>query len=90
MASKTVSVRLDPETLERLGALSKAMDRPRAWLMAHAIRHYVENQAWQIEAIQHAVDRLEKGKAKFIDHEKVEEWVNSWGTDDERETPKCV
>ena len=52
MRNKTVSVRLDSETLERLGAIAKAMDRPRAWLMAHAIpARYVEEQSWQIRAI---------------------------------------
>jgi predicted transcriptional regulator len=43
--NKTVSVRLDSETLERLGGIAKAMDRPRAWLMAHAIQRYVEERA---------------------------------------------
>jgi len=40
MASKTVSVRLKSETLEKLGAMAEAMHRPRAWLMAHAIERY--------------------------------------------------
>jgi predicted transcriptional regulator len=38
MASKIVSVRLQAETLEKLSAMSEVMHRPRAWLMAHAMR----------------------------------------------------
>ncbi len=35
MTSKTVSVRLDQDTLEHLGVLATIMNRPKAWLMAH-------------------------------------------------------
>ncbi len=37
MPLKATSVRLDDETLKRVGDIAEAMDRPRAWLMAHAI-----------------------------------------------------
>ncbi|WP_250654739.1 CopG family ribbon-helix-helix protein [Alkalimarinus coralli] len=38
MALKATSVRLDDETLKRVGQMAEAMDRPRAWLMAQAIK----------------------------------------------------
>jgi predicted transcriptional regulator len=40
MALKATSVRLDDETLTRVGQMAEAMDRPRAWLMAEAIKQY--------------------------------------------------
>ncbi|MFO1430657.1 MAG: CopG family ribbon-helix-helix protein [Candidatus Competibacteraceae bacterium] len=89
MTSKTVSVRLDQDTLERLGVLATVMNRPKAWLMAHAIRRYVEDQAWQVEAIQQAVQRQEHGEAKFAEHEQVMAWLESWGADSEQEPPAC-
>lgn len=89
MASKTVSVRLDPETLDKLGHMAEAMHRPRAWLMAHAIERYVEHEAWQVEAIQEAVDTLESGKARFASHEEVQRWLEGWGTANEGEPPAC-
>ena len=46
MTSKIVSVRLQSETLEKLGAMAEAMHRPRAWLMAHAIERYIEHESW--------------------------------------------
>src|SRR5262245_38902350 len=63
MASKTVSVRLKSETLEKLGAMAEAMHRPRAWLMAHAIERYIAHEAWQVTAIQVAMDELDTGHA---------------------------
>ena len=65
------------------------MDRPRAWLMTHAIpARYVEEQSWQVVAIQKAMKRLQNGEAKFADHKQVEGWLKSWGTTSEGEPPK--
>jgi predicted transcriptional regulator len=86
---KSVSVRLDDDTLERLETLAKTMDRPRAWVMAQAIRQYVEAQSWQVAAIQQATERIHKGEAKFAAHEEVEAWLETWGNDDEKAPPEC-
>ena len=89
MAKETISVRLERETLDRLSAMAKATGRTRGTLMTHAIEKYVENEAWQVAAVQEAVDELERGKADLADHEDVAEWLNSWGTDNEAEPPAC-
>src|SRR5882672_3484837 len=52
MPSKTVSVRLAPETLTKLDTLAEAMQRPRAWLIAHAIERYMDTEAWHRRARQ--------------------------------------
>ena len=49
MSLKAVSVRLDDETLNRVGQVADAMGKSRAWLMAHAIRQYVEYEACQMD-----------------------------------------
>jgi predicted transcriptional regulator len=87
MPSKTVSVRLTSETLAKLDVMAKAMQRPRAWLMARAIERYVETEAWQIAAIRQAVDELERGQADLLPHDEVARWLDSWGTDRETEPP---
>ena len=51
MPLKATSVRLDDETLARVGEMAKAMDRPRAWLMAEAIKP--ENGITIYEVTQH-------------------------------------
>lgn len=33
MSLKAISVRLDDETLARIGRMADAMNRPRAWIM---------------------------------------------------------
>lgn len=87
--SQTVSVRLDDDTLKQLDTMAKAADRSRAWLMAQAVKQYVVHEAWQIEAIQKSLEKMESGAAKFADHGKVAQWLASWGSENEKGRPKC-
>lgn len=38
-----------------------------------------ERQEWQIEAIKQALKKANSKKAKFIGHEEVVAWLNTWG-----------
>ncbi len=40
MPLKATSVRLDDETLARVGEMAKAMDRPRAWLKSGLFKRW--------------------------------------------------
>jgi RHH-type rel operon transcriptional repressor/antitoxin RelB len=88
MLKGTVSVRLDEVTLERLAAIAKATGRSRGALMSHAIERYVESEAWQVAAIQKAMDDLSRGDAGLVDHLEVAAWLDSWGTPDELDPPE--
>ena len=69
MSMKATSVRLDDETLERVGRMAEAMDRPRAWLMAHAIRKFVEQEEWFIREVEQGIEAADQGQ--LIDHAEV-------------------
>ena len=62
MKSQTVSARLDPETAKKLDLLVKSTARSRSYLVAEAIGTYVEEQAWQIEAIEEGIKDADQGK----------------------------
>lgn len=62
MATKATSVRLDDETLERVGRMAEAMDRPRAWLMAHAIKKFIEQEEWFIREVELGIEAADKGQ----------------------------
>jgi predicted transcriptional regulator len=87
--SQTVSIRLDDKVLSQLDIMSKIADRSRAWLMAQAVKQYVDREAWQVEAIQRSVVKLKNGTAKFTTHDAVTQWLESWGTENETEPPQC-
>ena len=69
MGLKATSVRLDEETLERVGQMAAAMDRPRAWLMAQAIKQFVEREEWFVKQVQEGIEAADAGD--LIAHEDV-------------------
>lgn len=62
-------MRLDDETLARVGQMAEAMDRPRAWLMAEAIKQYVAREEWFIREVEKGVSAADEGR--LIDHADV-------------------
>jgi RHH-type transcriptional regulator, rel operon repressor / antitoxin RelB len=80
-------LRLDAATLRRLDQLAEVTERRKAWLAAQAVKDYLELNEWQTPAISAAVKRADLRDAKFIDHEKVDAWLDSWGTPQERKLP---
>ena len=69
MPLKATSVRLDDETLTRVGQMAEAMDRPRAWLMAEAIKQYVAREEWFICEVKKGVKAADEGR--LIDHADI-------------------
>ena len=69
MPLKATSVRLDEATLEQVGKMAEAMDRPRAWLMAYAIKQYVEREQWFISEIDKGIQSADEGR--LLDHDDV-------------------
>ena len=74
MSLKATSVRLDDETLTRVGQMAEAMDRSRAWLMAEAIKQYVAREEWFIREVEEGVKAADEGR--LIDHADLKaKWV---------------
>ncbi len=87
--SKTspVSVRLDPDLNDRVGAIAAALDRPKSWVIEQAVQDFVAMQEWQLAAIDAGIAAADAGHV--VDHDEVVAWVKSWGRPDERPMPKC-
>jgi RHH-type transcriptional regulator, rel operon repressor / antitoxin RelB len=84
----TITVRLDASLKTKLEALSQSTQRSKSWLAAEAIAAYVNQEAWQIQQIEAAVEQANRPDAEWVDHEAVSTWLKTWGTDDET-TPPC-
>jgi len=69
MTNQTITIRAESETVEKISAIAKAMDRSRNWVIEDALKQYVEQQAWFIEGIQQAKTSL--ASEKGIPHEEV-------------------
>ena len=69
MPLKATSVRLDDDTLTRVGQMAKAMDRPRAWLVAEAINPYVAREQWFIQQVEKGIEAADDGR--LVDHADI-------------------
>ena len=84
----TLSVRVPPEIRDQLEDLADVTGRTKSFLAAEAIENYLATQAWQVKAIKKAVEKANGKNAKFIDHNKIVDWVSSWDNEDEAGMPK--
>ena len=77
MGTSTVSARLDPNTLKKLDNLSKATQRSKSFLVAEAVQKYIDDQEWQIQAIEEGIKEADKGQ--FASDKEVRKFFSKWG-----------
>ena len=86
-ASATITIRASREEIERLKALAEATNRSVSFLGHEAIARYLAEQEWQVAAIEETLAKSEAG-AETIPHERVVEWLDSWGSEHEQPPPR--
>jgi len=88
--TKPVGIKLDEELQNRLKALGERCERSPHWLMKKAICEFLDRMETEETERQILLDRWnhyqETGEA--VSHEKVANWLNTWGTDKEQECPQ--
>src|SRR5882672_10032421 len=85
--SASMTVRLTPETNEKLEELARDTKRSKSQLASEAIENYVRHNAWQVAHIRAALAEDEKD-GLGVPHDEVMRWVESWGADDELPRPQ--
>jgi RHH-type transcriptional regulator, rel operon repressor / antitoxin RelB len=83
----TITVRLNAGLKAKLEALALSTQRSKSWLAAEAITAYIEQESWQIQQIEEAIQQADHPNAEWIAHEDVSAWLNTWGTKDETAAP---
>jgi RHH-type transcriptional regulator, rel operon repressor / antitoxin RelB len=86
MSVSSFTIRLDVSIKKRLEKLAKHTGQSRSFLAAQAIIEYLEVNEWQVNGIRQAIASLDRGEG--VTHERVRDWVASWGGEDERPIPK--
>ena len=87
MPKTSISVRLDSELGDKLSTVAARLDRPKSWVVEHALKEFIEIQLWQFAAIEEGLRDADAGRVVL--HEDVVAWVESWGRPDERPMPEC-
>lgn len=74
-----VSSRIEKTISLKLDLLSKATARSRSFLIGEAIKAYVEDQSWQIEAIEEGIKQA--NQRKFAPDSKVRSTFAKYGVE---------
>jgi predicted transcriptional regulator len=86
-----VAVKLNDETKARIKHLATVKQRSAHWLMREAIETYLaieeEKAALYADAHKAWLDYQETGL--HLTGEEVFTWLDTWGTENEMEAPKC-
>lgn len=87
----TTSVKLNDELADRLKHLADLKRRTPHWLMVEAINRYIDQEekrtALYADAMESWRDYEETGE--HVTWDEARSWLQSWGTEDEQEPPKC-
>jgi predicted transcriptional regulator len=75
----TITARLDSDTRTRLEKLAASTSRSRSWLVAEAVKQYVTEQSWQVEAIEEGIREADAGN--FATDDEVKEAFGRWDVD---------
>lgn len=83
----TLTIRVDKAMKARLERAAKQQRRSKAFVAVAAIEEYLSVQEWQEARIRKAIASADRGAG--VAHESVRDWVESWGTENERDAPKA-
>ncbi|MHB1397965.1 MAG: CopG family ribbon-helix-helix protein [Trichloromonadaceae bacterium] len=85
------SVKLDDDLKSRIQHLAEARNRSAHWIMREAIRDYVEREEAREDFKQEAMASWTayQETGRHLTGQEVRNWLNTWGTDEEKEIPQC-
>jgi predicted transcriptional regulator len=86
MAQTSILVQLDPVVQARLTALAEDRRQPVSEVAAEVISTFLAPDSWEHKHIRAGMGELEEGKG--VSNERVMEWLDSWGAENELPAPK--
>lgn len=90
-ASKPMSVKLDTDIRTRIERLAKVRQRSTHWMMREAINQYVDREEKREAFRQDTVNAWDEYQETGLHATaaEVDEWLASWGTENELSAPQC-
>ena len=91
IAAKTMSVKLDLSTRARVENLAEARQRTAHWVMREAITQYVDREERREAFRQDTIKAWEEFQETGLHATaaEVDNWLASWGTENEVPAPVC-
>ena len=83
------SVRLQPEIESPLEKLATKLDRSKNYLINQAIKEFLARKSLEDKKWNETLEALDSVKSnRIVAEQDVNEWLNSWGKDNEIKPPK--
>jgi len=83
------SIRLQPEIENPLEKLANKLDRSKNYLINQAIKEFLARKTLDDRKWNETLKALESVKSNRLTEEQgVNEWLDSWGKDNEKKPPK--
>jgi predicted transcriptional regulator len=86
MPQTSILVQLDSAVEARLVALADDRQQPVSDVAAEVISMYFAPDSWEHKHIRAGLAELEAGQG--VSNERVMEWLDSWGTENELPAPQ--
>jgi predicted transcriptional regulator len=84
----TTSVRMSEDLMRRLNAAAERLHRSKGGIIEDAVREYLERDEERRRRLAETKDALaELDAGELVDGDAVLAWLDTWGTDHEREPP---
>ncbi|ANB02594.1 CopG family ribbon-helix-helix protein [Ectothiorhodospira sp. BSL-9] len=82
------TVRLQAEVEQDLEAVAHRLQRSKGWVINQALSEYIEKQQREQQRWEQTLEAMESAAlGKVVDASEVHQWLESWGTDNERDAP---
>jgi len=82
------SIRLQPEIESPLQKLANKLDRSKNYLINQAIKEFLARKLLDEKKWNETLEALESVKSnRVIEEQDVNEWLDSWGKDNEQKPP---
>ena len=83
------SVRLQPEIENPLEKLANKLDRSKNYLINQAIKEFLARKSLEEKKWNETLEALDSVKSnRIVAEQDVNEWLDSWGKDNEIKPPK--
>ena len=83
------SVRLQPEIEDPLEKLAHKLDRSKNYLINQAIKEFLARKTLEDKKWNETLEALDSVKSnRVVVEQDVNEWLDSWGKDNEIKPPK--
>jgi len=85
------SIKIDTETQQHIQLIAKRKHRSAHWIMLEALRDYIKRDAEKEQFIQEALTSWKSYRetGQHLSGQEVQDWLSTWGTDNETKAPKC-